>query len=88
MNSFGVTLARVPENDRPHIFAPFYRGQIEQSGDRGGAGLGLAITREIARSSGGDLYLDESYTGGARFVLDLKCRLPRPPAPPCAINTL
>lgn len=72
----------VPENDRPHIFAPFYRGQVEQAGERGGAGLGLAITREIARSSGGDLYLDESYTGGARFVLDLPlvAALPAPSA--------
>lgn len=47
----------VTEADRPYIFMPFYRGHRAQRSDRG-AGLGLAIAREIARSHGGDLVLD------------------------------
>ena len=33
-----------------------------------GLGLGLYVCRLIARALGGDIYLDTSYTGGARFV--------------------
>lgn len=36
-----------------------------------GAGLGLTISRMLARLLGGTLVLDSSYTGGARFVLTL-----------------
>lgn len=33
-----------------------------------GTGLGLSICREITEKMGGKVYLDTSYTGGARFV--------------------
>ena len=33
-----------------------------------GTGLGLSICREISEKMGGKVYLDTSYTGGARFV--------------------
>lgn len=36
-----------------------------------GAGLGLTISRLLARILGGDVYLDTTYTKGARFVLIL-----------------
>lgn len=36
-----------------------------------GAGLGLTISRLLARMLGGDLHLDTSYNKGARFVLVL-----------------
>ncbi|MFO0604804.1 MAG: HAMP domain-containing sensor histidine kinase [Polyangiales bacterium] len=62
----------VPEADRARIFEPFYRGPRERAAG-GGAGLGLAIAREIARDHGGDLALDRSERG-ARFVVTF----PRP----------
>lgn len=57
--------------DRPHIFAPFYRGAHETPEHPAGAGLGLSIARAIAQGVGGDLALDEGYTAGARFVVSL-----------------
>ena len=45
-----------------------------------GTGLGLSICREIADKMGGRVFLDTSYTGGARFVFVL----PETPAPPVA----
>ena len=36
-----------------------------------GTGLGLNICREIADRLGGKVYLDTSYTGGARFVFEI-----------------
>jgi len=56
----------VPEGDRERVFEPFYRGPRERA-EGGGAGLGLAIAREIARDHGGDLTLEPSERG-ARFV--------------------
>jgi signal transduction histidine kinase len=42
--------AGVPESERERVFAPFYR----LGGDAKGAGLGLALVRQIARLHGGD----------------------------------
>ena len=58
----------VPEDLRPRIFEPFFRGDVER--ERSGAGLGLAIAKEIARAQGGDLRLDDSASC-TRFVATL-----------------
>ena len=61
----------VAPEDRPHIFAPFYRGLKDAPEGPVGAGLGLSIARTIARAAGGELTLDESHAGGARFIVRL-----------------
>ena len=62
----------VPAAMRERIFAPFDRGAVAASSNEvPGVGLGLALARGLARDLGGDLRLDGSTTGGARFVLDL-----------------
>ena len=38
-----------------------------------GAGLGLSICRQLASSMGGRIWLDTSYTDGARFVFTIPC---------------
>ena len=65
--------AGVPEKDRDRIFEPFYRGNYERAGATPGAGLGLAIAREIARAHGGELALVATQRGsnGARFRVTL-----------------
>lgn len=59
----------VAEGDREAIFEPF--SHAKGTAPIGGAGLGLAIAREIARAHGGDLVLDHSgpERRGARFVV-------------------
>ncbi len=57
--------------DRDRIFEPFYRGVHERADDMPGAGLGLPIARQIARSHGGDVILDETHEKGSRFVIRL-----------------
>jgi two-component system OmpR family sensor kinase len=47
----------IAEEDRERIFEPFYRSPSARAAAPGGAGLGLAIAREIARAHGGDLRL-------------------------------
>ena len=43
----------IPEDDLPFIFERFYRGEKSRSRSSGGAGIGLAIVREVARAHGG-----------------------------------
>jgi signal transduction histidine kinase len=75
----GASIVRVaddgpglPERARDNLFQPF-RG----SARRGGAGLGLAISRELAQAHGGDLTLAETTKRGTVFEL----RLPGAPDP-------
>jgi len=63
--------AGVDPQDAPSLFAPFYRGVRDSGGEPGGAGLGLAIARNIARACGGNLMHDAGFSPGARFVLEL-----------------
>jgi signal transduction histidine kinase len=65
----------VPASEREVIFERFQRGY--STGGQAGFGLGLAIGRELAERMGGELSLDQTFTGGARFTL----RLPAAHAP-------
>jgi len=62
----------VPEADRERIFEPFYRGAAERAADVPGAGLGLAIAREIGRMHGGDVRLVRAESGA---VFEIEMRL-------------
>jgi len=55
----------VPEAERARVFEPFYR--LDRGGS--GAGLGLAIVRDIMLRHGGVARVEEAPDGGARFVL-------------------
>ena len=57
----------IPEDKRADIFKPFAAVHDLTEGD----GLGLPICSLIATRMNGTLSLDESYTKGARFVLEL-----------------
>ena len=57
----------VPAQEAEHIFDEFV--QLDEYYD--GTGIGLTVARSIARRLGGDIVLDTSYAGGARFVMSL-----------------
>jgi signal transduction histidine kinase len=61
----------VPPADRDRIFQRFTRIDEARGRTDGGAGLGLAIAREVARAHGGDVRCDDSPAGGARFTVTL-----------------
>jgi signal transduction histidine kinase len=56
------------EPDMARIFEKFER--LGRSGD-GGSGLGLYISRRLARALGGDLTVESAPGQGARFILEL-----------------
>ena len=62
----------LPDRVRANLFQPFIG-----SGSPGGAGLGLAIARELARGHGGDLDLLVSGPEGAVFLLTLPITPPK-----------
>lgn len=65
----------LPEAVRERLFEPFFT--TKPPGD--GLGLGLAISRDIAREFGGELSAANAPTGGAGFRIDL----PDAPAGEC-----
>ncbi len=63
----------VPERVQPKLFQPF-----AGSGRPEGAGLGLAIARELAQAQGGDLTLAETGPMGSVFEVRLPAAPPTP----------
>ncbi|MCP4165645.1 MAG: HAMP domain-containing histidine kinase [Chloroflexi bacterium] len=55
----------IDAGDRDQIFERFYRG----AGD--GHGLGLAIVQSNVQAQGGQVFLDESWPSGSRFVITM-----------------
>lgn len=68
------TGAGIPPEQQEAIFQPFVQVETGPTRTRDGFGLGLAISRELARRMGGDLTLHSEVAVGSSFVL----RLPKP----------
>ncbi|NMN06409.1 MULTISPECIES: ATP-binding protein [unclassified Novosphingobium] len=62
----------IPEEDREHVFEPFYRSEAARRSGKPGSGLGLAVCRSIARAHGGEIRFAQSAEG---FVTQV--RVPR-----------
>src|SRR5256885_8152066 len=71
-NARGVAAEMVPR-----LFRPFATTKA-----RRGTGLGLYISRQIARAAGGGMGLESPPGEGGRFVLSLPHPAPLPGAPP------
>ncbi len=73
----GATLAvadhgpGISRERRRDLFRPFSKSAHDAADSAPGVGLGLALSRRLARSIGGDLRLDADWSSGARFVLTL-----------------
>ena len=62
----------VPEADLPYIFNRFWRGEKSRSRSSGGAGLGLAIVRQLVEAQGGTISARNIPQGG----LQVTCEFP------------
>ena len=63
----------VPLTEAQRIFERFHRVDPARAAETGGAGLGLAIVRRIARLHGGDASYSPVSPRGSRFELSLPC---------------
>ena len=61
----------IPPESIDDVFKPFYRLDDSRNPNYAGAGLGLAIARDVARGHGGDIVLETAGLGGLRAVLRL-----------------
>lgn len=61
----------IPAALQKDLFRPFSRSAKSESGRKPGVGLGLALSRDLARSIGGELTLDKSDSQGSTFLLTL-----------------
>ncbi len=61
----------IPAAERERVFQPFVRLDASRNPSTGGVGLGLTIARDVARSHGGDVRLEDSPYGGLRARLHL-----------------
>jgi len=53
------------------LFAPFAQGSAEVARTYGGTGLGLTVSRDLARLMGGELTAENASGGGASFTLEV-----------------
>jgi signal transduction histidine kinase len=63
----------IPPEKLEHIFEPFVQVDPRLTRPEEGIGLGLAISRELARGMGGDLTAESALGAGSTFTF----RLPR-----------
>ncbi len=61
----------VPPAERESIFEPFHKTRRDGQSTTSGTGLALYLGREFARKMDGDLWVEETDGGGARFVVSL-----------------
>ena len=61
------------EEQQVKVFEKFER--LGRSGEDGGSGLGLYISRRLARAMGGDLFVESAPGQGARFILEVPADL-------------
>jgi two-component system sensor histidine kinase BaeS len=71
----------IPPEDLPHLFDRFYRVEKSRDRARGGAGIGLAIVRQLVEAAGGRVGVDASPAGN-RFWFTLPARSPGGVRPP------
>lgn len=63
----------IAPDDLPHIWKRFYRADAARSLDQSGAGLGLALVKELTEAMGGSVAVESAVGEGSSFIL----RLPR-----------
>jgi len=61
----------IPPEHLDLVFERFYRVEPSRQRKTGGAGLGLAITRQLVLAHGGHIRAENAADGGARFVFTL-----------------
>jgi signal transduction histidine kinase len=61
----------ISDDDLPHIFEPFWRGEERPQFPTAGAGLGLPMSLALAQLMGGTLLLKETSMHGTEFCLQI-----------------
>lgn len=65
----------IPLEEQQRIFEPYHRVRTGAAASRPGAGIGLALVREIARAHDGDARVESRPGGGSTFEVRLPVRV-------------
>ena len=65
------TGAGIAAEDLPYVFERFYRADKSRSRATGGAGLGLAIARQLVEAHGGRIAVESEVGRGTEFTFTL-----------------
>jgi signal transduction histidine kinase len=71
----------IAPSDLPRLFNRFERIQNRKTGHVSGAGIGLYLSRELARQHGGDIRVESADGSGSTFTLALPLAIAHPEAP-------
>ena len=61
----------IPPRERERVWDSFYRMDHHANSAIAGSGIGLFVVRELARLHGGDSWIEDASTGGARVVVEI-----------------
>lgn len=62
----------IPKHEQRKVFAMFYQAENSQERKAQGSGIGLAISKRIAKLMGGDLTLHSEMGKGSTFTLTIQ----------------
>ena len=61
----------IPAHEQEEIFRKFVRGAAAKSSGVRGAGIGLAVARQLVRAHGGEIHLESAPGQGSVFTIAL-----------------
>lgn len=61
----------IPKEDIPHLFQKFYRVDSSDTREIGGTGLGLYLSRRLAESMNGRMWVESEFQRGSSFYLEV-----------------
>ncbi len=64
----------IAEEDLPHVFDRFFQSKKRQASHKGGSGIGLALSKELALLMKGELAVESREGEGSRFYLRFPAR--------------
>jgi signal transduction histidine kinase len=64
----------ISEEDLPHIWERFYRGEEARVSGHRGAGLGLSLVRELVSDMGGEISVLSQPGMGTEFIMSFNLR--------------
>src|SRR4029077_4465593 len=62
----------IPARERERVWSSFYRLERHANSAVAGSGIGLYVVRELARLHGGDAWVEDAPSGGARIIIELR----------------